>query len=229
MFSNIFATTITLLSSGLLVATKPCPNALTSSSSANAVPSSSPAATNSTGGKGGLGTSFQATITGYQDCGTAQGSCGFVASPGAYTGAVSVYWKQAGLPGQCGTCWQIHDAANVDVATKGRGPAITTPPITVMITNTCAPDKSKPGFQCNQQASAPKDMYGSVTVVDLCVDTGAPKALWGESGAKGGLALATITQVDCQGWEGSVGPFADWSDLQATSDGKGVVKKGGKV
>ena len=158
-----------------LAAAKPCQTTISkSSTTSDPIPSSSGFSNSSSNSSSNSGASYQATITGYQDCGTAQGSCGFVASPGAYTGAVSVYWNTASLPGQCGTCWLIHNASNVDVSTNTSGDPITTPPITVMITNTCAPDLSKPGFQCNQEANAPVDKFGSVTVVDLCVDTGAP-------------------------------------------------------
>lgn len=147
---------------------------------------------------------------------------------GSYQGAVSVYWNTPGLPGQCGTCWQLNNGTKLDGNRTAAGP-IGTEPIVVMIDNTCGADPSKPtgghnGFQCNQNAANPTDGFGSVTVVDLCADTGASDAFFGSSGAaspgedghRAGLALATITQVDCgKYWKGSVNHFEKWTKFQA--------------
>ena len=155
---------------------------------ATPTPSSIPSSTGTTSnsslpGTSGLGKTFQATITGYgPNCastGSGYGSCGFLATPNSYQAAVSTYWNSAGLPGQCGTCWKITDGTNIN-GDGSRGAAIGTPPIVVMVDNTCAKDLSKPGFQCNQNAQSPVDKFGSVTVLDLCHDTGAPEAFWGK-------------------------------------------------
>lgn len=98
-----------------------------------------------------------------------------------------------------------------------------------MIGNTCAKDPSKPtgasdGFQCNQDAENPVDKLGSVTVVDLCVDTEAPAAFRGHhfsAGQTGGLAVANLMQVDCDEWDGSLDRFSSWTKYQAVpGDGK---------
>lgn len=183
---------------------------------------------------GTSGSTFQATITGYgPNCasrGSGYGSCGFLGTPSSFQGAVSTYWNSAGLPGQCGTCWKLSAGRNIN-GDDSEGDLIGTPPIVVMVDNTCAKDPSKPGFQCNQNAQQPRDKFGSVTVVDLCHDTGAPEAFWGKTfapGQTGGLAVANISQVDCTEWQGSLNRFADWSgwELERGSQ-KQVVKKGG--
>lgn len=183
---------------------------------------------------GASGSTFQATITGYgPNCassGSGYGSCGFLGTPSSFQGAVSTYWNSAGLPGQCGTCWKLSAGRNIN-GDDSEGDLIGTPPIVVMVDNTCAKDPSKPGFQCNQNAQQPRDKFGSVTVLDLCHDTGAPEAFWGKTfapGQTGGLAVANISQVDCTEWQGSLNRFADWSgwELEGGSQ-KQVVKKGG--
>lgn len=174
-----------------------------------------------------MGHSFQATITGYGgQCATKFGSCGFVANANAYTGAVSSGWNLATKPGQCGTCWRITDGHSVD-GSGAKKSAITTPPLVVLITNTCAPDRKKPGFQCNQREGEEHDKFGSVTVLDLCHDTGAPQAFWGPGlSGTGGLATATITQVECeQHWQGRIERVASWSKFKKISGGKTVARK----
>lgn len=80
-------------------------------------------------------------------------------------------------------------------------------------------------------AQNPVDKFGSVTVVDLCVDTGAPAAFWGHpftGGQTGGLAVANITQVDCDEWDGSLDRFSSWTRYQAMpGDDKKVELKPG--
>ena len=105
-----------------------------------------------------------------------------------------------------------------------------------MVDNTCAKDPSKPtggpnGYQCNQNAQAPTDQFGSVTVVDLCHDTGAPDAFWGHSfpeGQTGAVGVADIELVDCEEWQGSLDRFASWTGFKL-KDGsqKQVVAKSG--
>ena len=201
-------------------------------STADAVPSSQSNNTTS-------GSTFQATITGYgpecAETGAGYGSCGFLGAPNAFQAAVSTYWNTAGLPGQCGTCWKLTEGTSIN-GDGSKGALLGTPPIVIMVDNTCAKDPSKPtgaedGFQCNQNAQNPVDRFGSVTVIDLCVDTGAPAAFWGHlftGGQTGGLAIAKITQVDCDEWEGSLDRFADWTKYQQVpGDSKKVEVKPG--
>lgn len=172
------------------------------------------------------GETYQATITGYGGaCDTKFGSCGILASKGAYTGAISVGWNVAGKPGQCGICFRLSGGYNMRGGGVRNAP-ITTPPIVVMITNTCAPNHDIPGFQCNQNAAAPRDRFGSVTVLDLCHDTGAADAYWGRGslhgGGTGGLAVANITRVTCDGWQGGGLNVAHWASFKVKANGKGV-------
>lgn len=107
------------------------------------------------------------------------------------------------------------------------GKLITTPPLVVMVTNTCAPDLKKKGFQCNQNAAEPRDKFGSVTVLDLCHDTGAADAFWGHDfgGGMGGLAVADITPVDCGlYWKGKVSKISQWLPFIMKPDAKGVKR-----
>lgn len=71
---------------------------------------------------------------------------------------------------------------------------------------------------------------GSVVGVDLCKDTGASAALWGAAqDDQGGIAVATIQQVDCdQHWQGDLSPktFTDWTKYQASA-GKSLKMKPG--
>ncbi|KAL6714812.1 hypothetical protein ACLMJK_007072 [Lecanora helva] len=185
------------------------------------------------------GLTFQATITGYGPLcaspGSGYGSCGFLGSPSSYQAAVSTYWNTPGLSGQCGTCWRLSNGRNVN-GDGTLGSVIGTAPIVVMVDNTCGKDPSKPtgrenGFQCNQNAAQPQDRFGSVTVVDLCHDTGAPEAFWGRTfdGTTGGLAVATIEEVDCESWEGSLDRFSDWTKYQLRGGSqKQVEVKAGK-
>ncbi|MCJ1459692.1 hypothetical protein MMC28_010071 [Mycoblastus sanguinarius] len=126
----------------------------------------------------GQGKTYQATITGYGgNCANAvanYGSCGFLGAQNSFQAAMSTYWNSAGLPGQCGTCWKLTDGSNIN-GDNSRGSLIGTAPIVVMVDNTCAKYPSKPtgaedGFQCHQDAQNPVDKFGSVTVVDLCID-----------------------------------------------------------
>ena len=182
---------------------------------------------------------YQATITAYGgQCGSRTPACGFLGTQASYQAAVSNYWNTPGLPGQCGTCWQLTNATKIDGNKQQAGP-IDTPPIVVMIDNTCAPDPSKPtggpdGFQCNQNAQYPVDAFGSVTVVDLCADMGASDVFFGSEGAApsagedghgAGLAVANITRVDCGVmWKGAVDDFQSWSKYVATSDAEDAVR-----
>lgn len=133
-------------------------SASSSTSSANTTDGGSTSNNDTTG----LGSTFQATITGYggncADSAAGYGSCGFLGAQNSYQGAVSTYWNTLGLPGQCGTCWKLTAATNIN-GDGSKGSLIGTTPIVVMIDNTCAKDASKPtgaqgGYQCNQDGKS---------------------------------------------------------------------------
>ena len=104
-----------------------------------------------------------------------------------------------------------------------------------MIDNTCAPDPSKgPDGLCNQDAGRPVNKYGAVADIDLCSDTDAGDAFFGQYGATGpgedgqkaGFGLGTLTQVDCgTQWKGSIGQTASWDGYSATPGAKDAVAK----
>lgn len=163
------------------------------------------------------GLTYQATLTGYGgNCGGQVSSCGFLGINGSYQAAIS--GNKPSLPGQCGTCWLISNATHAN-GDGTKGDPIGTAPIVVMISNTCAYYDQDPTGSCSQGPQQLNDRWGSVVAVDLCHDTGAPKAVWGEPDQTGGLAVGTITQVDCgKQWKGKVQPesFQDWSKYQAS-------------
>ena len=189
---------------------------------------------NSTGST--FGPSYRVSVTGYGgNCAGQFGACGFLGNPTSYQAAVSAYWNSAGQPGQCGTCWLLQDGIRLDGNQDQIG-SLGTAPIVIMIDNTCAPDPSKgPDGLCNQNAGHPKGTkFGNVADVDLCADTKAGNAFFGkygatspgEDGQEAGLALGTITQVNCgTQWKGSIGQTASWDGYTATPGQKDAVAK----
>ena len=178
---------------------------------------STSATTDTSTGAAGDGKTYQATITRYTDnCAGQVGACGFLGTATSFQCAMSEFWTAPGMPGQCGTCWRITNGtmANSD----GTMATTKTNDITVMTTNTCAYYSGDPTGSCSQSKDAPRDRWGSDTGLDLCHDTGAPKAFWGEAqDATGGIAVATIQQVDCDShWLGDLSPesFVDWTKYQ---------------
>ena len=99
-----------------------------------------------------------------------------------------------------------------------------------MTTNTCAYYSGDPTGSCSQSKEATTDRWGSVVGVDLCKFTGASKAFWGEEqDSHGGIAVATIEQVDCETeWQGELAPesFADWTKFQPKGTKSLSVKPG---
>lgn len=63
-----------------------------------------------------------------------------------------------------------------------------------------------------------------MTVLDLCSDTGAPQAFWGDlkEGTTGGLAVADIQEVDCEEWDGQFERVAPWTNFRVIKGGKAV-------
>lgn len=177
----------------------------------------------------GDGKTYQATITRYTDnCANQVGACGFLGTQTSFQCAMSEFWTSPGMPGQCGTCWKIFNGtmANGD----GSMADTKTNDIVVMATNTCAYYSGDPTGSCSQTKDKPNDRWGSVVGVDLCKDTGASAALWGAAqDDQGGIAVATIQQVDCdQHWQGDLSPktFTDWTKYQASA-GKSLKMKPG--
>ena len=95
-----------------------------------------------------------------------------------------------------------------------------------MINNLC-PAEGNP--LCAQSSANDTNQYGSQIDINLCNDSGANAAFFGDDGV--GLALGNATQVDCSEWQGqkkydqgSGGKGSD-ADGQVGSDGsaQGVI------
>jgi hypothetical protein len=55
---------------------------------------------------------------------------------------------------------------------------------------------------CSQNGLGGTNQYGANLNFDLCIDSGASKALFGNSGV--GLAVGTAEQVSCSQWQGQI-------------------------
>jgi hypothetical protein len=55
---------------------------------------------------------------------------------------------------------------------------------------------------CAQNGLGGTNQYGANLNFDLCIDSGASKALFGNSGV--GLAVGTAEQVSCSQWKGQI-------------------------
>lgn len=55
---------------------------------------------------------------------------------------------------------------------------------------------------CSQNGLSGTNQYGANLNFDLCIDSGASKALFGNSGV--GLAVGSAVQVSCSQWNGKV-------------------------
>jgi hypothetical protein len=71
--------------------------------------------------------------------------------------------------------------------------------IVVMVNNLC-PAQGNP--LCSQSSMTDTNQYGANVNFDLCSDSGAASAFFGDSGV--GLAVGTVTQVDCSQWSGTI-------------------------
>ncbi|KAG9755348.1 hypothetical protein KCU73_g5462, partial [Aureobasidium melanogenum] len=69
----------------------------------------------------------------------------------------------------------------------------------VQITNLC-PASGNP--LCSQNGLTGTNQYGANLDFDLCINSGANTALFGNSGV--GLAVGTAVQVSCSEWTGTV-------------------------
>lgn len=141
----------------------------------------------------GAGDSF-----GSPNCNTNTAACGFYTNPG-YSAAVSQNLYGAG-PGDgagpaCGTCWRL--TGQTDSSGNQLSNAGTT--IVVMVNNLC-PANGNP--LCAQNGLSGTNQYGANVNFDLCSDSGAQAAFFGNDGV--GLAIGTATQVDCSQWSGTI-------------------------
>ncbi|KAK6543568.1 hypothetical protein TWF694_000312 [Orbilia ellipsospora] len=154
------------------------------------------------GGGGGLKASFThygaGDSFGSPNCQTKTSACGFYTSPG-YAAAVSQNLYGAG-PGQgagpaCNTCYKI----TIQTDQNGRAVSNAGNSIVVMVNNLC-PAQGNP--LCSQNGLSGTNQYGANVNFDLCSDSGASSAFFGNSGV--GLALGTAQQVSCSQWSGTI-------------------------
>ncbi|KAJ9611647.1 hypothetical protein H2200_004831 [Cladophialophora chaetospira] len=166
--------------------------------------SSKPAQSTTPASGGGL--TYKASFTHYgagdsfgsPNCNTNTAACFFYTQPG-FSAAVSQNLYGAG-PGQgqgpaCGTCWKLTgqtDSSGNKLSNAGTS-------VVVMINNLCPADGNP---LCSQQGLTGTNQYGANVNFDLCSDSGASAAFFGNSGV--GLAIGTATQVDCSQWNGVV-------------------------
>ncbi|KAK3207835.1 hypothetical protein GRF29_96g550153 [Pseudopithomyces chartarum] len=144
-------------------------------------------------------TQYGSTDTwGSGNCNVASTACGFYTSPG-YSAAISQnefgVGPGAGAGPGCGTCWKLTaktDSSGNQLSNSGNS-------IVIQVTNLC-PASGNP--LCSQNGLSGTNQYGANLNFDLCIDSGASKALFGNSGV--GLAVGSAVQVSCSQWNGKV-------------------------
>jgi hypothetical protein len=105
------------------------------------------------------------------------------------------YQQGAGAGPGCGTCWKLTIQTNSSggkVSNAGNS-------IVVMVDNLC-PASGNP--LCSQSGLSGTNQYGANLNFDLCIDSKANSALFGNSGV--GLGVGSAVQVDCSQWSGSI-------------------------
>jgi hypothetical protein len=180
------------------------------------------------GGGSGSGTTYKASFTQYGsgdtfgsgNCNTDTTACGFYTNvrpssspiPKPQTTPLTLPQQQPGYsaalsqnafgvgPGAgagpgCGTCWKL--TANTD--SSGNKLSNAGNSIVVQVTNLC-PASGNP--LCSQNGLGGTNQYGANLNFDLCLNSGANTALFGNSGV--GLAVGTAVQVSCSEWSGTV-------------------------
>jgi len=162
------------------------------------------ATSTSTVSSGGL--TYKASFTHYgagdsfgsPNCNTNTAACAFYTYPG-FSAAVSQnlfgVGPGAGAGPACGTCWKLvgeTDSSGNQLSNAGTS-------IVVMVNNLC-PAQGNP--LCAQNGLTGTNQYGANVNFDLCSDSGAEAAFFGDDGV--GLAVGTATQVDCSEWSGTV-------------------------
>ncbi|KAF1973276.1 hypothetical protein BU23DRAFT_464816, partial [Bimuria novae-zelandiae CBS 107.79] len=144
-------------------------------------------------------TQYGSTDTwGSGNCNVATTACGFYTSSG-YSAAISQnefgVGPGAGAGPACGTCWKLTartDSSGNTFSNAGMN-------IVVQVTNLCPADGNPP---CAQNGPSDSNQYRANLNFDLCIESGAPGALFGDSGV--GLAVGSAEQVDCSEWSGTV-------------------------
>ena len=152
------------------------------------------------------GKTYKASFTHYgagdtfgsPNCNTNTAACGFYTFPG-YSAAASQnlfgVGPGAGAGPACGTCWRLTgqtDSSGNKLSNAGNS-------IVVMVNNLC-PAQGNP--LCSQSGLTGTNQYGTNVNFDLCSDSGAQAAFFGNNGV--GLALGTAEQVDCSAWNGVI-------------------------
>ncbi|KAF2761397.1 hypothetical protein EJ05DRAFT_483767 [Pseudovirgaria hyperparasitica] len=131
------------------------------------------------------------------NCNVNTAACGFYTNPG-YSAAVSenLYGvgPGAGAGPACGACYRLtaqKDSSGNTLRNAGTS-------IVVMVNNLC-PASGNP--LCSQNGLSGQNQYGANVNFDLCIDSGAAGALFGDSGV--GLATGSAEEVDCSQWSGT--------------------------
>jgi len=168
--------------------------------------STSPATSSTLATSSGGGVTYKASFTHYgsgdsfgsPNCQTTTSACGFYTSPG-YAAAVSQnlfgVGPGAGAGPACGTCWKL--VGETDSSGNALSNAGTS--IIVMVNNLC-PASGNP--LCSQNGLSGTNQYGANVNFDLCSDSGAETAFFGNDGE--GLAVGTATEVPCSEYSGTV-------------------------
>jgi len=171
------------------------------------VSSSKPAqSTTPASGGGSIGPTYKSSFTHYgagdsfgsPNCNTNTAACGFFTSPGFSAAASQNLFgvgPGAGAGPACGTCWRL--TGQTDSSGNALSNAGTS--IVVMINNLC-PASGNP--LCSQNGLSGTNQYGANVNFDLCSDSGAAAAFFGNDGV--GLAIGTATQVSCTQYSGTV-------------------------
>lgn len=184
------------------------PTTVSTSSRTSTTPTTSTqsATSSSNPSSGPYGPIYKSSMTHYgagdtfgsPNCNTNTAACGFYTYPG-YSAAVSQNLYGAG-PGAgagpaCGTCWLLTgqtDSNGNKLSNAGTS-------IVVMVNNLC-PAQGNP--LCAQNGLSGTNQYGANVNFDLCSDSGAQAAFFGNDGV--GLAVGTAQQISCSAWTGTV-------------------------
>ncbi|KFA68016.1 hypothetical protein S40285_10114 [Stachybotrys chlorohalonatus IBT 40285] len=145
-----------------------------------------------------VGSTFTASFTYYGSGDSGEGesclnygsACGFLADPG-FTVQVSENLYGQGIT--CGTCWRLdptHSDENQPMNSS-----------IVAVINEMCPALGYP--ICGQRDLDSVNSQNAQVNFNLCVDTGAWDAFAGRNSGIG-LALGTVTRVDCDEWEGEM-------------------------
>ena len=135
---------------------------------------------------------------GSPNCNTNTAACGFFTQPGFSAAASQNLFgvgPGAGAGPGCGTCWQL----TAETDSSGNALSNAGNSIVVMVNNLCPADGNP---LCAQSTLQDTNQYGANVNFDLCRDSGASAALFGDSGV--GLAVGTAVQVDCSAYSGTV-------------------------